>query len=40
MTRYRQLNKELRFRLKNERNAQWNNVAQKLDDATHRREYR
>ena len=40
VTRYRQLKKELRFRPKNERNAYWNNVAQKLEDATHRREYR
>ena len=40
MIRYRQLNKELRFRLKNERNAYWNNAAQKLEDITHRREYR
>ena len=39
-TRYRQLNKEIRSRLKNERQAYWNNVAQELEDAAHRREYR
>ena len=42
MTRYRQLNKELCFRLKNEWNAYayWTNVSQKHENATHKREYR
>ena len=40
MTRYEQLNNAFRVRLKNERNAYWNNVAQAPEDATHRREYR
>ncbi|CAF1481474.1 unnamed protein product [Adineta ricciae] len=39
-TRYRQLNKEIRIRLKNERNAYWSEIAQELEDAAHRREYR
>ena len=40
MALYRQLNKELHFHLKNERNAYRNNVVQELEGATHRREYR
>ena len=40
MTRYRQLNEELRFHLKNERNVYWNNVTQEREDAKYRREYR